>query len=143
MTLTSAPAIVTQLSTQLAACASWPGGATSNHWYPDLPWASATWTTHYNAVLEESERTTLIYAAGAAGIQGGRLKVTIHADSTISSGTLESLARTLLGELLTQDPGIVFRTADCGLSGTFSKAEEATDTATSAIEFNLAYGLTA
>jgi hypothetical protein len=140
MTLTSAPAIVTQLSTQLAACASWPGGATTNHWYPSVPWASATLPL---AVLEESERTWTSYAAGAGGLQGGTLKVTIHYAASADIGTVEAIGRTLLGELLAAAPGICFRSSDCGLSGAYTSAEAATDTATIAIQLSLAYGLTA
>jgi hypothetical protein len=140
MTLTNAPAIVTQLSTQLAACSSWPGGAINNHWYPTVPWASATLPL---AVLEESERTFTSYAAGAGGLQGGTLSVTLHYAASSSIGTVEAIARTLLGELLAQSPGILFRSGDCSLSGTYTSAEAATDTATIAIKLSLAYGLTA
>lgn len=140
MTLTNAPAIVTQLSTQLAACSSWPGGATTNHWYPSVPWASASLPL---AVLEESERTWTAYASGAGGLQGGTLKVTIHYASSSDVGTVEAIARTLLGELLSAQTGIPFRASECGLSGTYTSAEAATDTATIAIQLTLAYGLTA
>ncbi len=140
MTLTNCPAIVTQLSTQLAACASWPGGATSNHWYPRVAWASASLPL---AVLEDSERTWVSYAAGAGGLQGGTLKATIHYAASSDEGTVESLARTLLGELLAAAPGICFRSSECSLSGVYTSAENATDTATIAISISLAYGLTA
>jgi hypothetical protein len=140
VTLTNAPAIITQLSTQLAACTSWPGGATTNHWFPTVAWASATLPL---AVLEESERTWTPYASGAGGLQGGTLRITIHYASSSDIGTVEALARTLLGELLTAQTGIPFRASDCGLSGTYTSAEAATDTATIAIQLNLAYGLTA
>jgi hypothetical protein len=140
VTLTNAPAIVTQLSTQLAACASWPGGAVTNLWYPRVPWASATLPL---AVLEETERTWTPYAAGAGGLVSGTLKATIHYAATSDEGTVEAIGRTLLGELLAQNPGIIFRTSDCGLSGTYTSAENATDTATIAIQLTLAYGLNA
>ncbi len=140
MSLVNPPAIVTQLSTQLAACASWPGGATTNHHYPNVAWASASLPL---AVLEESDRTWTTYAAGAGGLMGGTLKATIHYAASSDIGTVEAIARTLLGELLAQSPGICFRASDCGLSGTYSSAENATDTATIAIQINLTYGLTA
>lgn len=140
MSLTNAPAIVTQLSTQLAACASWPGGSTANHWYPKVPWASASFPL---AVLEEAERTLTSYASGAGGLQGGTLKITLHYAQSSDDGSVETIARTLMNELLAQDPGIIFRTSDCGVSGTFSSAEAATDTGTIAIILTLAYGLTA
>lgn len=140
MSLTNAPAIITQLSTQLAACSSWPGGATSNHWYPRVTWANATLPL---AVLEESERTWTSYAAGAGGLAGGTLRITVHYAQSSDDGTVEGIGRTLLKELLAQDPGILFRASDCGLSGTYTTAEQATDTGTIAIQLTLAYGLTA
>ena len=139
MSLVNAPAIVSQLSAQLAACAGWTGG-TGNHWYPKVPWADAVLPL---AVLEEADRTNTSYAAGAGGIVGGTLKITIHHAQTSDDGTVETLARTLLDQLLAQDPGILFRNSDCGISGTFSTAEAATDTGTIAITLSLTYGLTA
>ncbi len=140
MSLTNAPAIVTQLSTQLAACSSWPGGSTANHWYPDVIWASASLPL---AVLEESERNWTPYAAGAGGLQSGTLRVTIHYATTSTVGTVESIARTLLGELLAAAPGICFRSSECSLSGASTSAEAATGTGTVAIQISLAYGLNA
>lgn len=134
MSLVNAPAIVTQLSTQLTACASWTG----TNWYPRVTWAAATFPL---ALLEESERSVATYAAGAGGIASGTLKVTIHAAQSSDEGTVETLGRTILGELLAQQAGIIWRQSDCGLSGTFSSAEAATDTATIAIILTLAYGL--
>ncbi len=140
MSLTNCPAIVTQLSTQLAACASWPGASTANHWFPDVPWGSASLPL---AVLEESERTWTTYAAGAGGLIGGTLKITIHYAASSDAGTVESIGRTLLGELLAAAPGICFRSSECSLSGVPTSAETATDTGTIAIQLSLAYGLTA
>ncbi len=140
MSLVDAPAIVTQLSTQLAACSSWPGGAVTNHWYPSVVWASATLPL---AVLEESERTWTTYAAGAGGLQGGTLRVTIHYAASSSVGTVEAIGRTLLGELLAASAGICFRGSECGLSGTYTSAEAATDTGTIALDITLRYGLNA
>lgn len=140
MSLTNPPAIVTQLSTQLAACASWPGGATTNHWYPKVDWSSATLPL---AVLEESERSWSSYAAGAGGLASGVLRVTVHYATSSDDGTVETLGRTLLKELLAQDPGILFRQSDCGLSGTYTTAEIARNTGTIAIQLTLAYGLSA
>lgn len=140
MSLTNAPAIVTQLATQLAACTSWPGGATSNMWYPSVPWASATLPL---AVLEESDRTWTPYASGAGALQGGTLRATIHYATTSDVGTVEAIGRTLLGEILAQNPGICFRASDCGLSGIYTSAEAATDTGTIALQLTLSYGLTA
>jgi hypothetical protein len=140
MSLTNPPAIVTQLSTQLAACTSWPGGATSNHWYPNVVWASASLPL---AVLEETDRTWTPYASGAGGLQGGTLRATIHYAASSDIGTVEAIGRTLLGELLLQTPGICFRASDCGLSGTYTSAEAATDTGTIALQITLSYGLTA
>jgi hypothetical protein len=140
LSLTNAPAIVTQLSTQLAACASWPGASTSNHWYPSVPWSSATLPL---AVLEETDRTWTSYAAGAGGLVSGTLKATSHYAATSDIGTVVAIGRTLLGELLSAQPGIIFRSSDCGLSGTYTSAEAATDTGTIAIQLTLAYGLNA
>lgn len=138
MSLTNAPGIVTQLATQLAACASWPGGATTNMWYPRVAWASAVLPL---AVLEESDRNAAVYASGANGITSGSLKITLHYATSSDDGTVETIARTLLDELLAQTPGIIFRTGDCALSGTFTPAEVARGTGTIGIAISLAYGL--
>ncbi len=137
MTLANAPAIVAQLSTQLAACAGWAGGTGAN-WYPRVAWASASLPL---AVLEESEASFTPYAAGCSGLASGTLKVTIHAAASSDEGTVETLGRTILAQLLAQQSGIIWRTSECGLSGTFSSAEAATDTGTIAIILTLGYGL--
>ncbi len=137
MTLVNAPAIVTQLSTQLAACASWAGG-TGACWYPRVVWASASLPL---AILEESEAAFTPYAAGCSGLASGALKLTIHSASSSDDGTVETLGRAILSQLLAQQSGIIWRTSECGLSGTFSSAEAATDTATIAIILTLGYGL--
>lgn len=139
MTLTNAPAIITQLSTQLAACAAW-SGSTGNHWYPSVTYAAATLPL---AVLDESSRSYSSYAAGAGGLASGTLRISIHVAQSSDVGTLETLARTLLGQLLAQDPGILFRSGECGLCGEASTAEIATDTATYSIDISLPYGLSA
>lgn len=132
--LTNAPAIVTQLATQLDLCAAWTG----DDWYPDVPWASAVLPL---AVLEESDRNVTSYAAGASGIAGGSLGITLHFATTVTAGTAESTARTILDQLMTQAAGIVFRRASTGLCGTYTTAEAATDTATTAVRIDLEYGL--
>ncbi len=138
MTLTNAPAILTQLATQLAACASWPGGAVTNMWYPTVAAAGATLPL---AILEESERGATVYASGANALTSGTLKIQIHYASSSDDGTVESLARTLLGELLAQTPGIIFRSGECSVSGTVTNAQIARDSGTIAIEMQLGYGL--
>lgn len=141
MALTNPPPMVAQFSTQLAACADWPGGAATNHHYPKVDWASATLPL---AVIEEETNAGTMYAAGAGGLLSGTLKATIHLDpASATDGDAETLARTLCAELLAQTPGIIFRSAETSLSGTDSMAEQASGTGTIAIQIVLQYGLTA
>lgn len=143
MSLTNPPAIITQFSTQLAACAAWPGGTNANHWYPSVPWASASFPL---AVLSEETGAGQVYSAGTTPLPSGTLKATIHYPQTgtgSDDGSLETLGRTLLAQLLAQPTGIVFRSGSVGMSGTSSMAEQATGTATFAIEVSLEYGLQA
>ncbi len=141
MSLTDAPGIITQLSTQLAACASWPGGSASNHWYPE---ADTTGLAAALAVLSESERRYTPYAAGAAGLMGGSLAITIHAPTTTGTiGYLESLGRSLMSELLAQQSGIPFQPANCGLCSDSTPGMEAAAQAIRSLTITLGYGLEA
>jgi hypothetical protein len=133
MTLTNEPPIITQLSTQLAACAAWPAGATT--WYPTKPNA----TSPPFVLLVERSRRVRPYAAGAAGIPGGVLEVDLAVSDTI--GNAESLARTLLEQLLAQTSGIPFLEADCGVSAEPTPGEIAGGTSITTITMTLPWGL--
>lgn len=141
MSLTNAPAIVTSLSTQLAACASWVG-STTNHWYPEAPDAP----TVPLAVLDDQNASRRIYASDAPGLLTGTLVITIvdsAANRTI--GQLEEFGRTILKELLTQVTGIAFRDGEIGLVDDFRKATEAGEGtgALRSITMSIPYGLDA
>jgi hypothetical protein len=104
VTLTNAPPIITQLSTQLQACTAWTSaGLGSNVWYPEAPEGTAG----PFAVLGFGTQTFTKYAEGAAPIRGGDLFFTIWKADTI--GNLETLAQTLVVQLLSRDTGIPFR----------------------------------
>ncbi len=137
MSLTNAPAIVTTLSTQLAACASWPGGATTNHWYPEAP----TGSTAPFGVLAEVNRRRQIYAADAPSLPGGTLSISVYSTGTI--GTLEDLGRSLLAELLTQHSGIAFTAGEVGYVADTQGATDAAQpsTALRTITISLEYGV--
>jgi len=139
MSLTDAPAVLTQLSTQLAACVSWPAGATV--WYPFAP----DGTTGIHAVINRTVAQSS-YAAGARPLRGGTLNVSIYAPAdAVSMGDLESLAENLLVELMDQAPGIPFRSGECGLCSEPPPAAEAAGGTTVLIAqgFTLPYGLEA
>jgi len=134
--MTDAPAILTQLQTQLAACAAWSSGSGAIH-YPDHDLTTvSTWPV---AILAESSRTSTVFAAGAAGLASGVLEITIH--STASIGTVESLARTLVTQLHSAQSGIPFRTGEAGLSSEPSDAAEAGGTAYCSVTITLPWGL--
>ena len=135
MTLTNAPAIITQLSTQLAACAGWTT-TSATHWYPNLPASGATFPA---AVLFEDQRTSSIYAAGAGGLQGGTLGIHIYSSGTI--GQVEDLGRTILGQLLAQFVGIPWDSSNCGLSSDTEPGMVAASSDIRDIVLNLPYGL--
>lgn len=134
MTLTNPSAVITQLDVQLTACASWPGGMTT--WYPKKTGATADLPY---AVLAETSRGVRPYAAGAGGIAGGVLEVHLHVTGTI--GAVETLARTLLDELLAQQSGIVFNSSECGLSNEPTPGEIAAGEDITSITMSLPWGL--
>ncbi len=141
MSLTNAPAIVTALSTQLAACASWVG-TTTNHWYPEAPDGS----TAPFACLDDQESDVEIYASDAPGLLSGTLVVTIvdsAANRTI--GQLEEFGRTIRKELVAQVSGIAFRNGPIGLVQDYAPATTAAEGTGSlrSITFSLPYGLKA
>lgn len=104
MSLTNPPTSVSQLSTQLAACAGWVGGAT-NHWYPAAPNGS----TAPFAVLDEVDVRRTRYAADVVGVRGGTLTVTIYdTQAARTIGQLEDFARTIEGQLTAQVSGLIF-----------------------------------
>ncbi len=141
MSLTNPPAIVTSLSTQLAACASWVGTNT-NHWYPSAPDA----TTAPFAVLDDQNAALDIYASDAAGLLSGTLVLSIY-DTTANRtlGELETFGRTILKELLAQVSGIAFRSGDVGLAKDVQPATAAAEgtSALRVITLSIPYGLKA
>lgn len=112
MSLTNAPPIITQLSTQLQATASWiAAGLSSNVWYPEVPEG----TSGPYVLLGFGTQQFTKYAEGAAPTRSGDLFFTIwKADTT---GNLETLAQSILAELMTADTGIPFRDGE-GMTAT-------------------------
>ena len=139
MSLTDAPAIVSSLSVQLAACASWVGGS-GNHWYPIAPEN----TTVPFAILDDQNARRQQFAAESFGLLSGTLVLTI-VDSAANRtlGQLETFGRTILKELLAQSSGIAFRDGDVGLVRDYIPATEAVHGTASmrAITLTIPYGL--
>jgi len=118
MTLTNAPAIVTQFSTQLAACASWSTG-TAGHWYPSADPGIAT----LHAVLASTNEDRTRYAEGANAIPSGTLKAAVY--TPLSIGEAEALGRSLIDELLAQQTGLMFTGGNAQLSADPGAAKQA------------------
>ncbi|MBA3591563.1 hypothetical protein [Methylibium sp.] len=136
MSFTDPPAILTQLRTQLAACAGWANGSGAVH-YPDLPaLAGATFPL---AVVAESSRTFDTYADGALPLGGGSMQVVVYATGSV--GVVEELGRTILSQLLAQFTGIPFRPSECGLSSDPSPAKVAGASEYRAVTLTIGWGL--
>lgn len=136
MSLTNPPAIVTQFSTQLAACASWTTG-TAGHWYPSAVGNIAT----LHAVLASLTETRTRYAEGADGLPSGTLKAMVYVPDTI--GNAELLGRALILELCAQYTGLMFTSGNVGLSADPGPAKVASGDTLQAIELTVNYGLSA
>ncbi len=137
MSFTGASDLLTQLRTQIVACASWSGGESAVH-YPSLTFAGATLPA---CVVAEGSRTSQTYAAGANGLRGGSLLVTIYTSGTV--GATEVLGQAILEQLLAQPAGIPFRNGSVGLCGESTDAQDAASTTVNGIEVTLEYGLDA
>lgn len=137
MTLTNAPPIITQLSTQLQACAAWTAaGLSTNVWYPEVPEDTAG----PYVLLGFGTQQFTKYAEGAAPTRSGDLFFTIwKADTT---GNLETLAQTILAQLLTQDTGIPFREAEGMTATALGDAKEAAGETLYGVSATLSHGLT-
>jgi len=136
MSLTNPPAIITQLSTQLQATASWIAASLStNVWYPEVPEGTAG----PYVLLGFGTQQFTKYAEGAAPTRGGDLFFTIwKADTT---GNLETLAQSILVELMTADTGIPFRDGD-GMNATaLGDAKEAAGETLYGVSATLSHGL--
>lgn len=130
------PAILTQLRTQIVACAGWANGQNAVN-YPELPvLAGATFPL---CVISTVPGSFEAYADGAAPLASGTLQVVIYATGTI--GVVEELGRTILSQLLAQWTGIPFRQGECGLSSDPSPAKVAGASAYRTITLTLAWGL--
>ena len=136
MTWTDPPAILTQLRTQLVACAGWANGQNAVH-YPSLDGLMSA--TMPLAVLAETSRTAEVYADAVAPIPGGTLQVVIY--GTDSVGTMEALGRTILSQLLSQATGIPFRPGECGLSSDPSPGMVAGSSGVRSVTLTLSWGL--
>ncbi len=134
----NAPAMVSQLRTQLVACAGWKAPLPAVHY----PKADLTDSPELVAVLSELSREMNPYAAGAYGLLAGELQVTLHKKHS-SIAEVETLGRTILDQLLQQQSGIPFRTVGCGLSSDPTSAQEAGDSDYVRISLTLGYGLDA
>lgn len=110
MTLTNATAIVTQLATQITACASWTPGL-AGLWYPYAPKT----TSGTFGVIEATARR-VAYAEGARGLPQADFALAITGALTV--GQMETLAESLIDELMKQfDGGLPFRDLSYDLSG--------------------------
>lgn len=137
MSLTNAPPIITQLSTQLQACAAWSSaGLSSNVWYPEAPEGTAG----PYAVLGFGRQTFTKYAEGAAPTREGELFFTLWMADTI--GNIETLSQTIIAQLLTQDTGIPFRSGDGMLCTALGDAREAAGETLLGVSAPLTHGLT-
>ena len=137
MSLTNPPPIITQLSTQLQACASWIAASlSSNVWYPEVPEGTAG----PYVLLGFGTQQFTKYAEGAAPTRSGDLFFTIwKADTT---GNLETLAQSIIAELMTADTGIPFRDGD-GMNATaLGDAKEAAGETLYGVSVTLSHGLT-
>ena len=112
----SAPAIITQMGTQLTACAAWTG----TNWYPDVDLATATLPI---ARIDEIDSTQESVGTLAA-TWSGTLEVVIYSTATVP--VVESLGRTLKAQLLAQSPGIPFRSITVGMNSNMRVARELT-----------------
>ena len=137
MPMTGASGLLTQLQTQIAACASWSAGSSGVH-YPSIEFASATFPC---CVIAEMNRTSEYYASGASGLRGGTLKITIYSTGTV--GATEVLGQAIVEELLAQQTGIAFRSGSVVLAGEATDAMDAAQTTVSGVELDLEYGLSA
>ena len=138
MSLTDAPAIITQLSTQLAACASWTAGAGGN-WYPEA--AGTLTTTH--AVLVPPSSTRTRYAEGARGLLGGQLWILLYVIGTQTLGQAETLAGAIINELMNQHDGIPFRSMSFELAQDPGAAKTVGDSTIIPLQITIDYGLSA
>lgn len=139
MSLTNPPAVVTQLSTQLAACASWTGG-TTNHYYPIAPSGFSVPA----AVLDDQQARRGIYASDAPGALTGTVVITIiDSAANRTLGQLETFGRTILKELTDQVSGLAFRDGEVGLVDDYKPATEAGEgtAAMRSITLSIPYGL--
>lgn len=137
MSLTNAPPIITQLSTQLQACSSWSGASLStNVWYPEAPEGTAG----PYVVLGFGRQTFTKYAEGAAPVRSGELFFTIWKADTI--GNLETLAQSLIAELMTADTGIPFRDGDGMTATDLGNARIAAGETLLGVSATLTHGLT-
>ncbi|MBA3622959.1 MAG: hypothetical protein H0W48_00515 [Methylibium sp.] len=136
MTWTDPTAVISQLRTQLVACAGWAAGESAVH-YPDIEGMAAA--SYPLAILAESSRTAEAFAAGLDALSGGTLQVVIYGTGSI--GTVEELGRTILGQLLAQHAGFVFRASECGLSSDPSPAQVAGGSAYRSVTLTLSWGL--
>ncbi len=139
MTWEDPPRIIARLREHLEACASWKGGPDNVH-YPTMGTLADEELTA--AVLADVSRGQQVYAAGAGPLHGGSLLVLLYVRGSDSSGYIEQLARDIASELLAQQTGIPFTTAEVGLCSDPSPAKVAGGTAVRSISITLSWGLT-
>jgi hypothetical protein len=137
VTLINPPPIITQLSTQLQACAAWvSAGLSTNVWYPEAPENTAG----PYAVLGFGRQGFVKYAEGAAPVREGELFFTIWKADTI--GNLETLAQAIVAQVMTQDTGIPFRDGEGMNSTDLGNARIAGSETLLGVSGTLTHGLT-
>jgi hypothetical protein len=132
------PAVVDRLRDHLMACDSWPGGIDNVH-YPTMP--NLGTEELIAAVLADVSRAQQVYAAGTGPLHGGSLLVVLYVPAAESTGTLEQLARDIADELLAQQDGIPFISAEVGICSDPSPAKVAGGTAVRSIAVTISWGL--
>ena len=115
MSLTNAPAFITQLDLQFRACASWTGG--TNTWYPGAPDGSA-----YPFAVYDTTQTRTPYAESTRAIANNDFNISIAA--VLSVGQMETLAENIINELSAQfNGGLPFRSFSYELSSDIGASE--------------------
>ncbi len=146
------PAAIDSLRTMLLASSSaTSAGLTSGHFhYPSADFvgenSGATPDSLPGAVLFQETMRREVYAAGAAGLAGGTLRVEIYMSG--SPGTVETAGQAILADLLANDTGLAIRDGECSVASDpmpGQRAANSTGIVTSyrCIVLTLNYGLSA
>jgi hypothetical protein len=129
--------MVQAFATEIVATAAWTGDEAASLWYPMKP--DFTGVTYPIGVIADMSPRRTVYAEGAGGLIGGTLRLVIYSD--VSIGALETLAASMLTQLLAAYTGIPYRSAECGISSEPSPAKVAGGSGIYSIALDFPYGL--